>query len=60
MVLRLLIELKWLDENFEVCVMLNKRRRWFNSSRVKLPFRQDVGKLVLAVNVFDLDLVVQN
>ena len=29
--------LKWLQENIEKFTMLNKRRRWFHSSRVKLP-----------------------
>ena len=38
---------------------LNKRRRWFHSSRLKLPFRQYVCELVFGVNVFDLDLLVQ-
>ena len=27
---------KWLQENIEKLIMLNKRRRWFHSSRVKL------------------------
>ena len=29
--------LKWLQENIETFIMLNKRRRWFHSSREKLP-----------------------
>ena len=32
----LLILLEWLQENIEKLIMLNKRRRWFHSSRVKL------------------------
>ena len=32
-----LIERKWLQENIEKFMMLNRRRRWFHSSRVKLP-----------------------
>ena len=36
-------------------MMLNKRRRWFHTSRVKLPFCEDVGELVRGINIFDLD-----
>ena len=36
LVWRELFELKWLDEYFEMSVILNKRRRWFHSSRVTL------------------------
>ena len=32
-----LIERKWLQENIKKFTMLNTRRRWFHSSRVKLP-----------------------
>ena len=39
------VELKWL--------ILNKHK-WFNSSRVKFPFSQDVSKLVFGVDVLDL------
>ena len=36
----------------EKFVMLNKRTRWFNSSRVKI---QHVCMLALGVSMFDLD-----
>ena len=39
--------------------MLNKWRRLFHSSRVKLPFGQNVCECVFGVNVPDLNLVVQ-
>ena len=29
--------LKWLQENIEMFMILNKRRRWCHSSRVKVP-----------------------
>ena len=35
MVLCFLFERKWLQENIETFMMLNRRRRWFHSSRVK-------------------------
>ena len=34
---RSLMWLKWLQENDELFIMLNKQRRWFHSSRVKVP-----------------------
>ena len=43
----------------EKFMVLNKRRRWFRSSRVKPPFGQHVRKLVLGVNILDLDFGVQ-
>ena len=36
-ILDLSIDLKWLQEETEKLRMLNKRRRWFHSSRIKLP-----------------------
>ena len=41
--------------------MLNKQRRWFHSSRVKLPLVKIVGELVFGIDAFDLDFFwVQN
>ena len=34
---RVLLERRWLQEIIETFMMLNKRRRWHHSSRVKLP-----------------------
>ena len=39
--------------------MLNKHKRWFHSSRVKISLGQYVCELVFGVNVFDLDFGVQ-
>ena len=36
-ILRFLIDLRWLQEQKEKVIVLNKRRKWFHSSRVKLP-----------------------
>ena len=38
MVRRELIELKWLDGNFEMSMTVNKQSKWFHSSRAKLSF----------------------
>ena len=47
--------LKWLQENIEKFMMLNKRRRWFYSSRVKLPLVYISASWVFGVNIFHLD-----
>ena len=52
------IGLKWLHENLEMFMMLNKRRRWFHSSRVKLPFVR-MSTRWFCINVFDFDFGVQ-
>ena len=50
---------KRLQEIIGRFIMFNQWRRWFHSSRVKLPL-VNVCKLVLGVNVFDLDSWVQD
>ena len=52
-VLDSLIGLKWLQENTEKLMMLNKRRNLFHPSRVQ------ISELVFGVNIFDLDLGIQ-
>ena len=51
--------LKWLQENTGQFMMFNKRRRWFQSSRVKFPLVNMSASWVFGVNIFDLDLGVQ-
>ena len=36
-------------------MMFNRQRRWFQSSRVKLPFVKMSASWVFGINVFDLD-----
>ena len=48
---RQLVELKWL--------MLNKNKRWFHSSRAKLPLVSMSASWFLSIDVFDLDLGIQ-
>ena len=48
--------LKWLQENVEKFIMLNKRRRWFHSSRVKLTFVKMSTSCFFGVHTFDSDL----
>ena len=46
---------KWLQENIEKLILLNKRRRWFHPSRVKLPL-VECQQVRFGVYIFDLDL----
>ena len=47
MLLDLSIVLKWLQEQTEKFIMLNKRRRWFHLSRVKLPLVNKFANWIL-------------
>ena len=48
-----------LSSTSEKFMMLNKRRRWFHSSHVKLPSVNVSASWVFSLNIFDLDLGVQ-
>ena len=50
-----LIWLKWLQENVELFIMLNKQRRWLHSSRVKLPSVILSASWVFSIYIVDLD-----
>ena len=54
-----MVELKWLDANCVMSMMLNKRRKVGPLCTGETAFRQDIGKLVLGFDIFDLDLWVQ-
>ena len=49
-----LVELKWLDANCVLSMLLNKRRRWFHFSKNETARGEDVGKLVLGEKVLRL------
>ena len=56
MMLCFLFERKWLQENVEKFTMLNKRRRYFYSSLVKLSSVNMSASGFFGVDIFDLDL----
>ena len=52
-------DVKWLPEYVENHMMFNKHRKRFHSFLEKLPLVWIVSKLVVGVNIFDLDFGVQ-